>query len=96
MVDVETSGDLTMVGIAGRPRRRDEGGASLLGRLARYFHLTFRQSYEDSILLTASALAWVTALSLVPLMTAFSFIGARVFSQYPQRTLEVFVQIVPY
>ncbi len=93
MVDVETSGDLTLVG---RPYRRDEGGPSFLGRLARYFHLTFRQSYEDSILLTASALAWVTALSLVPLMSVFSFIGARVFSQYPQRTLEVFVQIVPY
>jgi membrane protein len=93
LVDVETSGDLTLVG---RPYRRDEGGPSFLGRLARYFHLTFRQSYEDSILLTASALAWVTALSLVPLMSVFSFIGARVFSQYPQRTLEVFVQIVPY
>ncbi|MEA2602714.1 MAG: rane protein [Acidobacteriota bacterium] len=93
MVDVETSGDLTLVG---KPYRRDEGGPSFLGRLARYFHLTFRQSYEDSILLTASALAWVTALSLVPLMSVFSFIGARVFSQYPQRTLEVFVQIVPY
>ncbi len=93
MVDVETNGDMTIVG---RPYRRDEGGPSLLGRLARYFHLTFRQSYEDSILLTASALAWVTALSLVPLMSAFTFIGARVFSQYPQRTLEVFVQIIPY
>ena len=55
MVDVETSGDVTVVG---RPRRRDEGGSSLPGRLARYFHLTFRQCYEDSILLTASALAW--------------------------------------
>jgi len=93
LVDVETSGDVTIVG---RPRRRDEGGNSLPGRLARYFHLTFRQCYEDSILLTASALAWVTALSLVPLMSAFSFIGARVFSQYPQRTLEAFVQIIPY
>jgi len=93
LVDVETSGDVT---VTGRPRRRDEGGNSLPGRLARYFHLTFRQCYEDSILLTASALAWVTALSLVPLMSAFSFIGARVFSQYPQRTLEVFVQIIPY
>ncbi len=93
LVDVETSGDLTLVG---RPYRRDEGGPSFLGRLARYFHLTFRQSHEDSILLTASALAWVTALSLVPLLSVFSFVGARVFSQYPQRTLEVFVQIVPY
>ena len=65
-------------------------------QLARYFALTLRQANEDSVLLTASALAFVTVLSLVPLLTAFSFIGARVFQQYPQRTLEVFVQILPY
>ena len=93
MVDVETSGDVT---IAGPPPRRDMGGPSLPGKLARYFHLTFRQSNEDSIFLTASALAFVTVLSLIPLLTAFSFVGARVFSQYPQRSLEVFVQILPY
>ncbi|HEY7214740.1 MAG TPA: YhjD/YihY/BrkB family envelope integrity protein [Thermoanaerobaculia bacterium] len=93
MVDVETSGDVTSIGPL---PRRDRGGPSLAGKLARYFHLTFRQSYEDSILLTASALAFVTVLSLIPLLTAFSFVGARVFSQYPQRSLEVFVQILPY
>ena len=93
MVDVETSGDLTFVG---RLPRRDDGGPSFPGKLARYFHLSFRQSYEDGILLTASALAFVTVLSLIPLLTAFSFVGARVFSQYPQRSLEVFVQILPY
>jgi membrane protein len=90
---VETSGDVT---VAGPLPRRDQGGPSLGGKLARYFHLTFRQSSEDSILLTASALAFVTVLSLIPLLTAFSFVGARVFSQYPQRSLEVFVQILPY
>jgi membrane protein len=93
LVDVETSGDVTSVSPL---PRRDRGGPSLAGKLARYFHLTFRQSYEDSILLTASALAFVTVLSLIPLLTAFSFVGARVFSQYPQRSLEVFVQILPY
>lgn len=65
-------------------------------QLARYIALTLRQANEDSIILTASALAFVTVLSLVPLLTAFSYIGARVFQQYPQRTLEVFVQILPY
>jgi membrane protein len=93
LVDVETSGDST---VAGRPPRRDDGGPGLPGKLARYFHLTFQQSYDDAILLTASALAFVTVLSLIPLLTAFSFVGARVFSQYPQRSLEVFVQILPY
>jgi membrane protein len=84
---------------AARPRlpvRRDDGGPSFLGRLARYFHLAFRVTYEDGVLLTASALAFVTVLSLIPLLTALSFVGARVFSQYPQRSLEIFVQILPY
>ncbi len=36
MVDVETSGDAT---VAGPLPRRDDGGPSLAGKLARYFHL---------------------------------------------------------
>ena len=67
-----------------------------LRRLARYLGITLRQAHEDSIWLTGSALALVTLLSLIPLLAAFSFIGARVFSQYPQRSLEIFVQILPY
>lgn len=69
---------------------------SFLRRLARYFFITLRQAHEDSVWLIASALALVTLLSLIPLLAAFSFIGARVFSQYQQRSLEVFVQILPY
>jgi membrane protein len=65
-------------------------------QFARYVSLTLHQAHEDSLLLFASALAFVTIVSLIPLLTAFSFIGARVFHQYPQRTLEVFVQILPY
>jgi len=82
--------------IVARPPRRDDGGPAFLGKLARYFHLAFRVTYEDGVLLTASALAFVTVLSLIPLLTALSFVGARVFSQYPQRSLEIFVQILPY
>ncbi len=75
---------------------RSRLAASLPAKIGRYFLVTLRQANEDSVLLTASALAFVTILSLIPLLTAFSFIGARVFSQYPQRSLEVFVQILPY
>jgi membrane protein len=70
--------------------------ASLARKLARYFVISVRQAHEDGVWLTASALAFVTVLSLIPLLTAFSFVGARVFSQYPQRSLEVFVQVLPY
>jgi membrane protein len=64
--------------------------------LGRFFALTVRQSHEDSIFLTASALAFVTILSLVPLLAALSFVGTRVFSQYPEKSLEVFIQVLPY
>ncbi|HEY6323670.1 MAG TPA: YihY family inner membrane protein [Thermoanaerobaculia bacterium] len=67
-----------------------------LRKLGRFFALTLRQSHEDSIYLTASALAFVTILSLVPLLAALSFVGTRVFSQYPEKSLEVFVQVLPY
>ena len=69
---------------------------SFARRLGRYVLVTLRQAHEDSIWLIGSALALVTLLSLIPLLAAFSFIGARVFSQYQQRSLEVFVQILPY
>jgi len=69
---------------------------SFVRKLGRYFLLSVRQAHEDGVWLTASALAFVTILSLIPLLTAFSFVGARVFSQYPQRSLEVFVQVLPY
>ena len=65
-------------------------------QLGRFFALTLRQSHEDAIFLTASALAFVTILSLVPLLAALSFVGTRVFSQYPEKSLEVFIQVLPY
>jgi membrane protein len=69
---------------------------SFLRQLARYIALTLHQAHEDGVLLTASALAFVTVLSLIPLLAAFSFVGTRVFQQYNQRSLEVFVQVLPY
>ncbi|HTQ78983.1 MAG TPA: YhjD/YihY/BrkB family envelope integrity protein [Thermoanaerobaculia bacterium] len=62
----------------------------------RFLGLMLRQAHEDGIFLTASALAFVTILSLVPLLAAFSFVGTRVFNQYQRRSLEVFVQVLPY
>jgi len=69
---------------------------SFLRRSARYVLITLRQANEDSIWLIASALALVTLLSLIPLLSAFSYIGARVFSQYSRRSLEIIVRVLPY
>lgn len=77
-------------------RETPPGTTSFPRKLARYFALTLQQASEDGILLTASALAFVTILSLIPLLAAFSFVGARVFNQYQQRSMEVFIQILPY
>ena len=70
--------------------------AAFSRRLGSFFRLTLRQANEDSILLTSSALAFITVLSLIPLLAALSYVGARVFHQYQQRSFEVFVQILPY
>ena len=81
---------------AARQAGRTPPRLPFLRKLGRFFALTLRQSHEDSIYLTASALAFVTILSLVPLLAALSFVGTRVFSQYPEKSLEVFVQVLPY
>lgn len=80
---------------AGIPRRIGSlvGSVQLLGR---YLLLTLKQAHRDSIFLIASALAYITILSLIPLLTAFSFVGARIFNQYDERSLEIFVRILPY
>jgi len=66
------------------------------GRLGRFFLLTLRRTHRDGLLLTSSALAYVTILSMIPLLAAFSFVGARVFTAYQERSLEFFVQVLPY
>lgn len=65
-------------------------------RLGRFFLLTLRRTHRDGLLLTSSALAYVTILSMIPLLAAFSFVGARVFTAYQERSLEFFIQVLPY
>lgn len=65
-------------------------------RLGRFFLLTFGRAHRDGVLLTSLALAYVTILSMIPLLAAFSFVGARVFTAYQERSLEFFVQVLPY
>lgn len=65
-------------------------------RLGRFFLLTFRRAHRDGLLITSSALAYVTILSMIPLLAAFAFVGARVFTAYQERSLEFFVQVLPY
>ena len=78
-----------------RGRRSPEAPGTAM-QFLRFLGFMLKQAHQDGIFLTASALAFVTILSLVPLFAAFSFIGTRVFNQYQRRSLEVFVQVLPY
>ena len=53
-----------------------------------YLSLLVRQIQEDKILLTASALAYVTVLSIVPLLATFSFVGAKFSETFEQQTID--------
>lgn len=48
------------------------------------------------LLVQAAALAWVTTLSLIPLLAAFSFVGAQLFETYRARILEAASAILPW
>jgi membrane protein len=77
-------------------RKRGPGAPGTALQILRFLGFLLKQAHQDGIFLTASALAFVTILSLVPLLAAFSFVGTRVFNQYQRRSLEVFVQVLPY
>ena len=70
--------------------RRGWDGLTLL------LKLTWRETSRDNIPVVASALAYVTMVSIVPLLAAFSFIGARMFEQFERQTLEFLSGILPY
>ncbi len=62
-----------------------------------FVHLAIRRSIRDRITLQAAALAFVTILSLVPLLAAFSFIATRIFvGDHHGRILQVLTDILPY
>ena len=65
-------------------------------RLGRFCLLVLRKARRDNIALIASALAFTTILSFVPLLAAFSFVGERVFSRFEERILELLSGVLPY
>lgn len=74
-----------------------------LGRLAapvvtagRFLYLVAAQAHRDALFLTASALAYISILSLIPLLVASSFIGERLFVAYREHLVETFSGFAPY
>ena len=64
--------------------------------LGRFAILVLRKARRDNITLIASALAFITILSFIPLLAALSFVGERFFGRFEERTLEVLSAALPY
>jgi len=64
----------------------------------RFLALAIRKARSDDLTAQSSALAFITLVSLIPLLTAFSVIGARAF-EHPddrQRVIELLGRVLPY
>lgn len=58
--------------------------------------LTVQKARREGIGVTASALAFVTILSVVPLLAALLLVGARTYSQYQPKVLDLLAGLLPY
>ena len=65
-------------------------------KLYRFAALSVSKARADHLGQEAAALAFITMVSLVPLLAALSFLGARWFDQQQERTVELLTQILPY
>lgn len=73
------------------------------GKWARRLHdgllfvrLVAAKSREDGISQRAAALAFVTILSLVPLLAAFSFVAAQLLERYRTRVMQFLTSVLPF
>lgn len=74
----------------------NEEPAHRLRRSWHFVRFTAVKAWRDTLPLEASALAYTTLLSLVPLLAAFLFIGEQVFREYPLQILSVLSHLLPY
>jgi membrane protein len=65
-------------------------------RAWQFVRFTLAKAWRDTLPLEASALAYTTLLSFVPLLAAFLFVGERFFREYPLQILSVLGQVLPY
>jgi membrane protein len=83
--------------VAGDPP--PEGAAKWRLRLHRtlvFAKLVARKSADDGIPQRAAALAFVTILSLIPLLAAFSFVAAQFIDEYQGRILQFLTSVLPF
>ncbi|MEM7354822.1 MAG: YihY/virulence factor BrkB family protein [Acidobacteriota bacterium] len=70
--------------------------AALPRKIYRFTRLAAAKARADNLNQQAAALAFITIVSLVPLLAALSFLGARWFDEKQEGTVELLTQILPY
>ncbi len=65
-------------------------------RVAQFVRFILVKAWRDTLAVEASALAYTTLLSFVPLLAAFLFVGEQVFQEYPLQILSVLSHVLPY
>ena len=61
-----------------------------------FVRLVLRKAAEDALAQRAGALAFVTILSLIPLLAAFSFVAAQLINRYEDQILRLLTSVLPY
>jgi len=69
---------------------------SRLGQARVLVRLVVNKSIRDGIQLKSAALAFVTLISLIPLIAALSFVGRTAFDRNEDRILDTLSEILPY
>lgn len=62
----------------------------------RFLYLAVLKAQNDDLAQKSAALAFTTIVSLVPLLAAFSFLGARWFSAQQSQAVELLLAVLPY
>lgn len=65
-------------------------------RLLRFLRLAVGKAQDDKLIQQSASLAYITILSLIPLLATFSIIGTRAFSEQQDTMVRLLSQILPY
>ncbi len=74
----------------------DDAWRAWPSKVYRFAALSVSKARADNLTQQAAALAFITMVSLVPLLAALSFLGAQWFDEKQERTVEILSQILPY
>jgi membrane protein len=79
-----------------RPVERGNKKVALSRKVLGFLSLAVRKAGADDLPQKSAALAFATVVSLIPLLAAFSFLGARWFDSKQALAVDVLTRILPY